>query len=128
MTGTRRPFCAARLDVDPGTEARRIDLVCRGREEDVDACLLRECRVGRLVARIRREVRVIAELRGVHEERRDDEFVLRPRRLEERQVAVVQRTHRRDEPDLAAQLGVQPVDRADNLHVASASVPPARVS
>ncbi len=41
------------LDLDPGLEARRVDLLGGGGEEDVDAFLLGEARVALLVARRR---------------------------------------------------------------------------
>ena len=85
-------------------------------------------RVRLLVARVRGEVGGPAELRGVDEERRDDELGLAPRGSEERTVAVVQRAHRRHEADLARELGAHLVDRPHGLHVASASVAPASVS
>ena len=95
------------------------------------ARLVRECGFytampQRCVARIRREVGGFTELRGVHEQRRDDDLVLGPGGTEERPVPIVQRTHCRYEADLSGELQVG--DRADDLHVASASVAPASVS
>ena len=126
MTGTRVAFCACIVNVDPRREARRVHLVPAWGKEHVDAIGLRDLGVARFVVRIRCEIGCDVELRRVDEKRRDDELVLRPRRAEERAMAVVQRAHRRHEADLAfeRQLGGCP----DNLHVASASVAPASVS
>ena len=120
------PSAPVSLDVDPGAEAGGIHLVGARREQHVDAFLLRDLRVALLVARVRGEVGRVVELRRVHEERGDDDVVLRARGPEERAVAVVQRAHRRHEPDDAGELELG--DRPHDLHVASASVAPARVS
>src|SRR5262249_49166638 len=125
VTRSRLPLERLRelLDVDPGLEPRRIEVVRAGREEEVDSCVLRDSRVGLLVPWIARVVLALGELGPVHEEARDDEVVLGARRFEERDVPGVQRTHRRNEPDVvvgrarSAQLG----DRADDPHVLVAS-------
>ena len=118
------------FDLDPGLEARRIDLVDVGREHDVHAGGLRELEVALLVARIRVEIGLLVELARVDEQGDDDDLVLRARRTDQREMPVVKRTHRRNEPDPGdvPQLCAQLVDGVDGLHVASASVAPASVS
>src|SRR5205085_3615666 len=111
------------FDVDPGLEAGRIELAGARREQDVDAGLGGERRVALLVPRIGGEVLSFAELRRVDEEAGDHEVVFVPRRAEEREVALVERAHRRYETNApVAWLGAQLRDRADDLHgrVASA--------
>ena len=126
VTGASGAFGTRVLDVDPGTEAGGIDLGRARCEQDVDAFLLCDLGIARLVARIRGEVGCVAELGGVDEEGRDDELVLAARRAEERAMAVMQGAHRRHEPDRAGELELR--DRPHDLHVASATVAPARVS
>jgi hypothetical protein len=55
-------------DGDGGAEARRIDLLGRGREEDVGAEGLGDVRVALLVAGVGLEVARVVELRGVDEQ------------------------------------------------------------
>ena len=66
MAGTERAFERPRqlLDVDPGLEAGRIELVVVRREEDVDAGVLGDARVALLVARVLGEVLARRELRA----------------------------------------------------------------
>ena len=68
------------LDVDPGLEAGRVDLLRGGREEDVDARLLGQRRVALLVARVGSEVGRVVELGRVDEDAGDDGVALLPRR------------------------------------------------
>ena len=74
-----------------------------------------------LVSRVARQVLALGELGRVDEQARDDELVLLARGAEERQVALVEGAHRRDEADLA--LARELGGRARDLHrtVASAS-------
>jgi len=104
-------------------EAGRIDLA-RGANRRHAAASASSASVAR--HRIRGEVCLLAELRGVHE---SDATTARSRhgRLEERTVAVVQRAHGRHETDLSSSRA-RTSRWSDDLHVASASVPPARVS
>ncbi len=86
------------LDVDPGLEARRVQLAGRGREEEVHA------RLGRAPGRAVRRAdsardRRLAELGRVDEEAHDDRRALGPRRVEQGAVAGVQGAHRRHEPE-----------------------------
>ena len=88
------------LDVDPGLEARRVDLLGRGDEEHVHARLFGELGIAILVARVALEVLALAELGRVDEQARDDGLVLAPRRLEQGEVPLVEGSHRGHEPDL----------------------------
>src|SRR6185312_16338850 len=107
------------LDVDPGLEARRVDLL-RGRDEEyVDAGLLRELGVACLVSRVAREVLPLGELGRVDEQACDDELVFFARGPEEREVAFVERTHRRDEAGLVVPRKLRGC--ANDLHRAVAS-------
>ena len=121
-----RSFRTELVNVHPGAEAAGIHLVRARRKQHVDTALRRDARVLRLVAWIRSKVDGVTELRGIHEQRRNDDLVLRARCAEERAMALVEGAHRRHEPDLARELQV--LDRADDPHVASASVAPASVS
>ncbi len=93
--GRRRPRSGS-----PAGTSRRPTARTRGRPRHS----ARACEVAILVARIAREVGVVAELRRVDEEAHDDRLVLRASRAQERQVAVVERAHRRHEPDRAGAL------------------------
>ena len=63
-------------DVDGRVEARRVDLVDVGREDEVGALLGADLDVARLVARVPLEVRRVAELARVDEDRDDGRRVL----------------------------------------------------
>ena len=118
------------LDIDPRLVFRRIHLVTGRCEQQVDARLLCQPRVTRLVAWIGSQVVLLVELSGIDEEGNDDEVVLGPCGAEERQVTLVERPHRGHEPEVPGRPGRGPHLRrgAQRLHVASASVAPARVS
>ena len=75
------------------------------------------------VARIRREILRVTELRGVDEEARDEDVRLGTCRREECFMAGVQRTHGGHEPDHAAPWDVELRERVDDDHgwVASTS-------
>src|SRR5437588_238198 len=74
------------LDVDPGLVARRVELLDRGREEDVGAGLSGDARVPLLVPWVRSEVVAGVELGGVDEQAHDEEVVLVPRGAKQREV------------------------------------------
>ncbi len=99
MPGPRLALEAGRgpLGLDPGREARRVELLDARGEDQVDAGRGGAPLVGREVARIGVEVALLGELRGVHEHARDDDVALGPGGLEEGDVAGVQRAHGRDE-------------------------------
>jgi hypothetical protein len=101
MAGPRRPLqrSAELLDLDPGLEAVRVELLGGGCEEQVDPVLGGDRRVPRLVPWIPREVLAGAELRRVDERGGDDDVVLLPGRRDQGQMAVVEPAHGRDEPD-----------------------------
>ena len=111
---------------DPGCEALRIELAgCRSKEQ-VDARCGSHALVVREIAGISVEVGGLAELRRVDEQARDDDVGVGARGCDQREVAVVQRSHRWHEGDRApvaqgrervAQLG----DRSQRLHVGSSS-------
>src|SRR5207248_4156612 len=111
--------------IHPALEAGWVELVGRRCEHDIDALSLRDLEIAGLVARIRVEIPRLVELRGIDEERHDDAVVLLPGRAEQRDVAVVEGSHRRYQP--RARGGLQLGDRADELHT-SATVAPASVS
>ena len=127
VAGARRALGAGFVDVDPGAEAGGIHLVCRSARTG-----RRRLPPPRSPGRAARRADIAArsacsvELRRVHEERGDEDVVLGACGAEERAVAVVERAHRGHEPDDAGELELG--DRPDDLHVASASVAPARVS
>ena len=85
----------------------------------------RECEVALLVARIASEIGVVAELRRVHEEAHDDGLVLGAGRAQERQMALVERAHRRHEPDRAGaqrrELVPRLGDRPDDSHAGTSA-------
>jgi hypothetical protein len=122
VTGPEPPFedRAELGDVDPGLEAGRVHLIGARCEDDVDAFLLRELEVALLVARVAGEVAALGELSRVDEQAHDDGLVLGPRGPEEREVAAVQRTHGRHEPDRpgARRLENRPdvLDRPRDVH------------
>ena len=63
-------------DMDGRVEARRVDLLDRRREDEVDALLGADRQVARLAARVLLEVRRVAELARVDEDRDDGRAVL----------------------------------------------------
>ncbi len=107
-------------DVDPGLEAGRVHLLRGGREDDVDARLLGELEVARLVSRVAAEINGSRELGRVHEEAHDDGVALGARGGEQREVAGMQRAHRGDEADGAVaarrERGAHLRDRPGDLH------------
>ncbi len=48
---------------------------------------------------------MLVELGGVHEQRHDNDVALGARAVDQREMALVQRAHRRHQPDRAASLG-----------------------
>ena len=107
----RRPTCRSRRDTSPHASAR----TARRRRR------LGDRRVARLVARVRGEIGLLVELRRIDEERRDDGLVLGACGAEERAVAVVQRAHRRHEPDLAGEPATRAIARTIFMSRAPAS-------
>jgi len=107
------------LDLDPGLEAWRVDLLERRREENVYAGLLREPRVALLVARVALEVLAFGELGRIDEQADDDLLVLRTGCPEQREMPFVEGAHRRYQADRIGprELGC----RAHDLHLAVAS-------
>ena len=85
-------------DLDPGLVARRVHLLDRWREQEVDACVGEEAGVSCLVTRVTGEVCGLAELSRVHEQAGDDEIAL-TRGAQQREMALVERAHGRNEPD-----------------------------
>ncbi len=131
VSGAKLAFEAAPelADVDPGLVARRIHLLWRRREQEVDAGLLGERHVALLVARVAVEILSRAELGRIDEQARDDRVRFGSSRGEEREMPFVEGAHGRDEADLGeglegfANLG----DRPDDLHgTGSAAVASAR--
>ena len=88
-------------DAHGRVEARRVDLLDRRREHEVGALLGADLDVARLVARVLLEVRRVAELARVDEDRDDGRRVLGARPLDQRSMALVQPAHRRHEADRA---------------------------
>jgi hypothetical protein len=116
--GERRPF-----QDHLRRKARRVDFLDRGREDEIRRDARQPVDVRRKRARIAREVFIRAELRGI-DENRDDDAVGRPsRRLDKRQMAGVQRAHRRHQADSLASgapranVAAQFVDRADDRNL-----------
>ena len=91
--------------LDPRREPRRVHLLGRRREDDVDAVLGGERRVALEVARVRVEIGRLRELRRVDEDARDDEVALGAGGAEERGVPLVERAHRRHEADRRPRAG-----------------------
>ncbi len=99
MIGPRR---AAKIvgqvaDLDSGAEARGIHFHDVGHEDEVGAGLAELVDVAGLVARIGAEVLARAELGRVYEDRDDDSVGGSPGKLDQRQMAVMQRAHGRHE-------------------------------
>ncbi len=116
MRGPARPALEALGDaenLDRCREALRVDLLGRRREQEVGARRCGQLAVAGLVAGVAVEVAALVELRRVHEQRDDDEIAVRARALDQREMPVVQRAHRRHEPDpQAAAAGRQRAARA----------------
>ena len=89
------------LDLDPGLEAGRVDLLGLRDVEHVHAGVLGELGVAGLVARVAGQVLAFRELGRVDEQAGDHELVLLARGPEEREVALVEGAHRRHQPELA---------------------------
>jgi hypothetical protein len=90
------------LDLDPGLEAGRVQLVRQGREDEVDAGGPGGAEIGVLVAWIPLEVGCLRELRRIDEQARDDGVAVGAGRPEQGGVAGVVRAHRRHEAERAA--------------------------
>ena len=105
--GPRRAGSPSRTSVRPSTSTAvakpsRVDLLDRGRVDEVDAGLGGEPRVALLVARVAVEVLAVAELGRVDEEAHDDDVALLAGGAQQREMALVQEAHRRHQPDRAA--------------------------
>ncbi len=85
--------------LDGGREPGGVDLLDRRGEEHIDAGLGGEAGVVLLPSRIFFQVCAFGELRRVDEQRDDDQIALLAGPLDERQMAGVQRAHRRHQPD-----------------------------
>ena len=105
-------------DLDRGGGAVGVDLGDVGGEDEVDARLAGQAQVALLVARVAVEVLVRAELGRVDEEAHHDDVALGAGGAQQRDVALVEEAHRRDEADRAAfapgrgQGGAQLIDPA----------------
>jgi hypothetical protein len=119
----RVAFRTGVLDLDPRREACRIDLGHGRNEEKVDTRLFGETRVALLVPRIAREVVVCPELGRVDEERYDYDLAFGASCTEQRQMSVVERSHRRNETDTDAEVErcAELADGAHGLHFAVTS-------
>ena len=111
-----------------GREARRVDLLGCGREQVVDPELGGELGVALGVTRVRGQVGRVVELGRVDEQRDDDDVALLARAPHQRQMALVERAHRRDEtePVLPARRGCASAARSsaigcERLHAGWAS-------
>src|SRR5262245_15128253 len=110
-------------DLDPGLEARRIQLLGGRGEEDIDAGFFGEGGVALLFARICSEIFARPELGRVDEQAGDDDLVFLAGGAEEREMALVKGAHRRHETERrSARREVKLPDRPDDPHgrVASA--------
>ena len=114
--------CRNPSGIDPGGKAKWIELLHRGRKENVDSRGRGDLCVAPAGARVAVEIGRVGELGRVHKDRRDDRLALLASRVEESDVALVERAHRRREADRApaaerlesvAQLG----DRVQRLHL-----------
>ena len=125
MARPRRALEPARelLDLDPGLVAGRVELVGGRGEEQVGARLVGRARVALLVARVGGEVVGGVELRRVDEQAHDEDLVLGPGGLKQREVACVEGAHRRHEAGLGRRVErlVQLGDGADDPQRAVAS-------
>ena len=96
-------FCAERSGVNGGAHAVGVHVRRRRREDDVDAFVPQRGEVGFDCTRVRVEVLVRAELQRVHEDRHHHDRALDSfRRADQREVALVQCTHRRNQHDPSA--------------------------
>src|SRR5436853_272796 len=77
-------------DLDGGGGVKRVDLIDRGREDDVRPRLAGEAQVALLVARVAIEVLTGAELGGVDEEAHHHQVALGAGRADQREVPLVQ--------------------------------------
>ena len=124
---SRVDLAAPRREQKVGAQAERVDLAGRRREEDVGAGLGGQRRVAGLVARVGGEVGGLVELRWVDEQRHDDLVAGRMGAADEREMALVQGAHRRDEADAApgaarpVERGAELGDRAQGLHRVTAT-------
>jgi len=85
-----------RTGIDARRVAGRIDLLDR-RDEDGIGARPQQRAVLFLITRVRAEVLVRKELRGIHEDRGDGRVVLAAGPVDEREMALVECAHRRDE-------------------------------
>src|SRR3984893_18882311 len=85
-----------------GGKPRRIPLGDLGHKDDGDARRPKHRKISRLAARIGGEILVRRELLWVDKDRRDDPVALGPSRPDQRQMALVQRPHRRYKADARA--------------------------
>jgi hypothetical protein len=103
-------------DGDRRGEAGRVDDLGRRGEQDVGAGRGGQLGVAGLVARVGVEVGGLVELRGVDEERHDDGRAALARLLDQGEVALVQRAHRRDQADRPRRLAQRGADVVDGAH------------
>ena len=124
MSRPRLAFGACLLDVDPGCEALRIELARLRREEEIDALALGKPRILFLGPWVSGEVLVQVELRRVDEQGQNDDLAVGPRCTKQGQMSVMQRAHRRDEPNPLGGIDrfANLADRAQRLHRAVASL------
>ncbi len=112
------------VDLDLGGKALGVDDLDRRRVDEVDAGLGGEAQIALLVARVAVEILFGAELGGVDEEAHDDEVTLGAGGAQQREVALVQEAHRRDQADrlpsrrAGAKRGSKLILCAEELHVA----------
>ena len=90
------------LHLDPRLEARRVHLVDRGGEDEIDSRLGGDCVVAPLVPRVALRSAPTPNWVGIDEEAHHDRRAFVACGAEEGPVAVVERAHRRHEPDGAA--------------------------
>ena len=106
-----------------------IDLLDGRGEQQIGALGLGQRGVASLVAWVGGEILAGAELGRVDEQRHDDHVGLRARPADQRQVALVERAHRRDQRDALSgrarggERGAQVGDRADRAHGAGTGRP-----
>ena len=103
-------------------EARRVDLVHGRGEHDIHPRRLGPFEIATLVARVALEVRGLAELLGFTKIDIDDRRALRPRPLDERDVALVEPAHGRHEADGPRGVGERRAELgsgADDAHAAA---------
>ena len=112
----------------------RFHLLHARDEDEVDADLLGDAEIPLLVARVGGEVLRVLELERVHEDRSDHEPPFLARATHQRDVAIVERPHRRNEPERKAPLAREVAGFPDagrgpgHLHRASTSSTRARSS